>query len=358
LLAALPDPRSSQILVGIPGRAPLPESRPSGCTFHPRCDYARADCALAEPPQRDVSAGHSSRCWFAEEVHQDDTRVATQIPAAPRVVAQAGLVVSNLLARYGNKPVVHDASFSVSPGECLAVVGESGSGKTTVSRCIVGMHAAYDGTITLAGAVLPKSARNRSKEARRAIQYIFQNPHSALNPRRNIEEILLQWSDVLVGGPMAEQRRLVAGTLEQVGLGSEYLGRYPDELSGGQQQRVAIARALICDPAYLICDEVTSALDVSVQASVVTLLGELARTKGLGMLFITHNLPLVRSIAQQVVVMQSGRVVEVGSTEQIFSLPQEAYTRDLLVNTPSLSSAIAGNLARDDGTLARNGLLV
>jgi peptide/nickel transport system ATP-binding protein len=249
------------------------------------------------------------------------------------------LRLDNLVASYGRHEVVHSVSLSLAAHECLALVGESGSGKTTVARAIAGLHRDWTGTIALGGTELPRAARQRSGEARRRIQYIFQNPYGSLNPRQTIGQIIGQPLRVFRTASGREADRRIAEMLERVSLTAAYARRYPDQLSGGERQRVAIARALVCDPAVLICDEVTSALDVSVQAAIVELLGSLQRDLGLAMLFITHNLPLVRSIAQRVVVLSQGSIVELGDTEQVLTDPQQPYTRQLLSDTPSLETA-------------------
>ena len=187
------------------------------------------------------------------------------------------------------------------------------------------------------GKALETSARSRDQQSRRQIQYIFQSPYSSLNPRKTIGQIialpLRLFSDL--GRRDAEARTIEA--LERVSLSGAYLGRYPDQLSGGERQRVAIARALAAQPSLLVCDEVTSALDVSVQAAIVELLGELQRDLGLGLLFITHNLALIRTIAQEVAVMADGRIVEAGPVASVLDSPQADYTKKLLSDTPSLA---------------------
>jgi peptide/nickel transport system ATP-binding protein len=230
-------------------------------------------------------------------------------------------------------------SLSLAAHECLALVGESGSGKTTIARAIAGLHRGWTGSVALGGTELPPAARQRSGDARRRIQYIFQNPYGSLNPRQTIGQIIAQPLKVFGTASGREADRLIGAMLERVSLTAAYARRYPDQLSGGERQRVAIARALVCDPTVLICDEVTSALDVSVQAAIVELLGSLQRDLGLSMLFITHNLPLVRSIAQRVAVLSQGSIVELGETSQVLADPQQPYTRQLLADTPSLETA-------------------
>jgi len=184
-------------------------------------------------------------------------------------------------------------------------------------------------------------SRLRSAELRRRIQYIFQNPYASLNPRRSIgQSIAIALAEFeQVRGAEAESR--IAAALESVALPAAAAGRFPHQLSGGQRQRAAIARALILEPELLICDEVTSALDVSVQAVIVELLAELQRQRGLAMLFVTHNLPLVRSIAQEVAVMQNGRIVELGEVDRVLDRPAAAETRRLLEDAPRFAARVA-----------------
>jgi peptide/nickel transport system ATP-binding protein len=345
LLAAVPDGGPRARLVGIGGRAPPPDQRPPGCAFWPRCDQAEERCRAAEPDAVAVAHGHLARCWFAGRTGAAPLAEPCPRPAPVTGVTRPELEVARLRAWYGTRPVLHDVSLTIAAGSCVALVGESGSGKTTLSRCIAGMHAAFSGRVALAGVPLAQRARARPRAVRSAIQYIFQNPYSALNPRRTIEQALQQWIDVLEpeqgGRARAGRADRIAAALERVGLGADMPRRYPDELSGGQQQRVAIARALICRPSFLICDEITSALDVSVQASIMTLLERLRREEGLGMLFVAHNLLLVRAIADRVVVMRDGAVVESGTAEAVFTAPRADYTRELLRLTPSLRGVLA-----------------
>jgi peptide/nickel transport system ATP-binding protein len=220
-------------------------------------------------------------------------------------------------------------------------VGESGSGKTTLARSIAGLHRDRTGDILLRGEPLAGAARARTREARQAIQYVFQNPYGSLNPRKTIGQIVRQPLGVFGTATGAAADKRVGEMLDRVSLAASYMDRYPDQLSGGERQRVAIARALVVSPSVLVCDEVTSALDVSVQAAIVELLAELQRELGLAMLFVTHNLPLVRSIAQRVAVMSSGRIVELGTVERVLHAPSDEYTQRLLSDTPSLETATA-----------------
>jgi peptide/nickel transport system ATP-binding protein len=267
-------------------------------------------------------------------------RRGTDGARADRALGAPILVLSDVSAGYRRRAVVQDINLELARQECLALVGESGSGKTTLARSVAGLHSQRGGQITLNGAPLAMSARNRTREHRRMIQYVFQNPYGSLNPRRTIGNIISQPLEIFgrMKGDAAGKK--VAEMLDRVALTAAYADRFPDQLSGGERQRVAIARALVCEPSVLVCDEVTSALDVSVQAAIVELLATLQRDLGLSMLFVTHNLPLVRSIAQRVAVMSEGRIVELGSVEQILESPVNPYTRRLLSDTPSLEVAL------------------
>ena len=239
---------------------------------------------------------------------------------------------------------MHDVSFDIARGECVALVGESGSGKSTLSRSIGGLHREWTGEIALDGEPLAASSRDRPIAQRLAIQYVFQNPYSSLHPRRSVAESIAR--PLAIGGhDKREIRTAVDRMLERVSLSSAYGSRFPDQLSGGERQRVAIARALVSNPQVLICDEVTSALDVLVQAATIELLVDLQNEFGLAMLFVTHNLPLVRSIAQRVAVMSEGVIVELGSAADTLSDPQQEYTRRLLEDTPRIPDFDVGQPA-------------
>jgi peptide/nickel transport system ATP-binding protein len=341
LIGAIPRLTGGRSLLGIPGHAASPGNRPPGCSFAPRCSMRIEQCEQEIPALRPVSADHMVRCIRAEEVlTQEQRRIGDPIdmPAAEDVAA---LRLDSVVASYGRLEVVHSVSLSLAAHECLALVGESGSGKTTIARAIAGLHRNWTGKITLGDVPLQASARRRDADTRRRIQYIFQNPYGSLNPRRTVGDIIEQPLRLFGTASGRDASRRVAEMLERVSLTASYAGRYPDQLSGGERQRVAIARALVCDPAVLICDEVTSALDVSVQAAIVELLGNLQRDLGLSMLFITHNLPLVRSIAQRVAVLHEGVIAEMGDAAQVLGTPGQPYTRQLISDTPSLEVAIA-----------------
>jgi peptide/nickel transport system ATP-binding protein len=341
LVGAIPRLTGGRSLTGIPGHAVSPGRRPAGCSFAPRCTLRTEECEAAVPPLAPVGPDHAARCIRAELVlsgQQSRAGDPIEMPAGGEP-GRPALRLENITAHYGQHEVVHGVSLSLAAHECLALVGESGSGKTTIARAIAGLHRSWAGTIELDGTALRPAARQRGSDARRRIQYIFQNPYGSLNPRQTIGQIVGQPLKVFGTASGRDADRRISEMLERVSLTAAYARRYPDQLSGGERQRAAIARALVCDPAVLICDEVTSALDVSVQAAIVELLGGLQRDLGLAMLFITHNLPLVRSIAQRVAVLSQGRIVELGETGQVLTDPRQDYTRQLLADTPSLETA-------------------
>lgn len=257
-------------------------------------------------------------------------------------------LVKSYPARAGNPPkrVVDDVSFSVERGQTLGIVGESGSGKSTVARLLLRLIEPDSGAIRLDGHDLLVVSGRELRQLRRRMQIVFQDPYAALNPRMRVEEI--------VGEPLAIYRRAtdadtkatqntrrakILAVLQTVGLDASTLLRYPHEFSGGQRQRINLARALILRPELVVLDEPTSALDVSVSAQIVQLLRDLQRELHLTYIFITHSMPLVRYMADEILVMHQGRVVEQGGWQQICEHPKSDYTRALLAATPELPVA-------------------
>ena len=333
LLLAVPALDGRRHPVGITGYAPLPAGRGSGCYFAPRCPIATTRCGEAFPPVTELGGGHAVRCYRASE------NVAVVSEIASRVPVQAGSVlleVSTLSASYGTTEVLHEVSLDVRTHECLALVGESGSGKTTLAGCIAGLGMQFRGEVRLNGAMLAHRARGRLPDQRREIQYVFQSPYASLNPRHTIAQSVATPLRVFFGLGRREARGRVEELLERVRLSSSAADKYPDQLSGGERQRVAVARALAAEPSVIICDEITSALDVSVQAAIVQMLARLQREIGLSLLFITHDLALVRTVSDRVAVMSSGEIVESGVTDEVFADPRAPYTRRLLDDTPDL----------------------
>ena len=258
-------------------------------------------------------------------------------------------MVSGLVARYrfgsADRPAVADVSFATEPGQCLALVGESGSGKSTIARCIAGLHEPSAGQIRFDGQPVAGSARARPLEGRRRIQIVFQNPFASLNPRHRVSSSIVRPLRILRRLSRADAEREVGELLERVRLPKRLAERFPGELSGGERQRVALARALAAQPDLLICDEVTSALDVSVQAAVLELLQELRRELELSMLFITHNLGVVACIADAVLVMNQGELCESGAIDRVLTNPTDPYTRRLLDAAPSLAEPVVATPA-------------
>lgn len=234
---------------------------------------------------------------------------------------------------------VDGVSLSIGRGETYALVGESGSGKSTLGRAILNLDRISAGTITFQGVPIHSLNRRALLPYRKKIQVIFQNPFSSMNPRLTLREIIHEGVDSLMNLPAAEREQRITVLLERVQLGAEFGQRYPHELSGGQLQRVAIARALAVEPELIICDEPTSALDVSIRAEVLDLLQELQSEFGVSYLFITHDLSIVPGLAHRVGVMQSGRLVEQGTAEEILTRPQNPYTQALLASVPRVDAA-------------------
>jgi peptide/nickel transport system ATP-binding protein len=296
-----------------------------------------------------VEPGHHVACWRWPETGED--RATSANPSlVPRPVSAAPLLslekVSiayrtrpGIMGRwFPGKPVaaVTDLTIDVRRGETFALVGESGSGKSTVARAISGLLPPSSGRLLFENKLLEPLVRHRTSEQRRRIQYIFQNPDASLNPRARIGAILARPLQVYAGDADIPAR--IKKALFDVRLDSAYAARFPDELSGGERQRVAIARALIADPHLLICDEVLSALDVSVQASIIELLRALRRERDAAMLFISHDLAVVRSLADRIGVLFRGELMSVGATEAIFAPPYHPYTLSLLEAVPRIDA--------------------
>ncbi len=381
LLQALPDAgRRGKALAAIPGSVPPLWLKFEGCRFAPRCDRAFAPCSTTPPALTPLGPNRSVRCLLYTELAsqavdapdrgpadatagavEDRGRVEALAAASVRAREQLGAVsddepvllsVKDLAVRFpirrgllqraaGVFSAVDGVSFDVARGRTLALVGESGCGKTTTGKAIVQLlrgEAIIEGSARLAGRDLFTLEGQALREARREIQIIFQDPFASLNPRMRVMAILEEGLEALRPDMDAAARRArIEALVEQVGLRRDSLDRFPHEFSGGQRQRIAIARALAVQPRLIVCDEPTSALDVSVQAQILNLLGELQRHLGLSLLFITHNIGVVEYLADDIVVMQRGRVEEQGPTEQVLSHPRSPYTRTLLDAVPRMT---------------------
>lgn len=252
--------------------------------------------------------------------------------------------LKGISASYGTSPVLFDVDIEVPRGSTVAVVGESGSGKSTAARVITGLLPQTAGSVVFNGAELPKSLADRSKEQKRQIQMIYQMADTAMNPRQTVRDIIGRPLEFYLGMRGGAKTNRVVELLEMIELNADFLERLPAELSGGQKQRICIARALAANPEFIICDEVTSALDQIVQEGILQLLLRLQEELGLTYLFITHDISTVKAISDQVVVMNQGRVVEQGGKSEVFKPPHPAYTELLLSSVPEMDPDWLTNL--------------
>jgi peptide/nickel transport system ATP-binding protein len=273
--------------------------------------------------------------WLGQGAKHENTGPAIQVEGL-----NLSFVLQKALLKRNRKMLraVNDVSFQLEPGETFGLVGESGSGKSTVARLIAGLYRPDAGTVRVLGQDVTTAPHSReARRARRAVQMIFQDPYSSLNARMRVMDIVAEPIRFYkLTSSEAETRKIVGDLLDHVGLGAGAALRYPHEFSGGQRQRISIARALASRPRILICDEPTSALDVSVQATILNLLKDLQSELGLTMLFISHDLPVVRQMCDKIAVMRNGQICEIAPTEQLFESPQHAYSRHLLDLMPKM----------------------
>lgn len=347
LLESIPRLTLSGIPSSMPGQPPIPGTEP-GCSFAPRCKFTSEVCTSEVPELQAIHGGqHLVRChnWenvlstdFTQELEQVFHTISHAAHDEP-AIKLSGVEISyyrpglmNRLRSIAEPPAtVSDISLSVQRGETLALVGESGSGKTTIVRTLAGLLPARDGSITFEDFDLAVEVDRRPMELCKDIQLIFQNPDASLNPRQNVAEILDQPLRLYFPKMNRDERReRQIELLERVRLDGRYRLRYPGQMSGGEKQRVAIARAFAADPEVVLCDEVTSALDVSVQAAVLDLLADLQRERNTTYIFISHDLAVVKAIADRVAVLYQGRLCEVGTVDEIYSPPYHPYTETLL----------------------------
>ncbi|WP_370277493.1 dipeptide ABC transporter ATP-binding protein [Pontibacterium sp.] len=341
LLGSIPRLDQTGLPPSLPGYPPKVGSVKQGCAFAPRCKHAKEHCVSANAPviARD---SHQVRCHLADELPDTGSNV-TVLKPVPRTTDEALLDIQKLQISYhkpglweqlrGTEPpvaTVDDIDLLLKRGETLALVGESGSGKSTIMRSISGIQPPRQGKIKLLNESLNEPVEKRDSQLKRRVQMIFQNPDASLNPRHTVAEILQQPLKLYYGLDVQACRQRAAELLNLVRLAPHYLDRMPGQLSGGEKQRVAIARCFAGDPELILCDEVTSALDVSVQAAVLKLLKELQQDKGVTYLFIAHDLAVVKAIADQVAVLYQGRLCQVGPVDEVFNGYHHPYTQALL----------------------------
>ena len=350
LLASLPRMDVDHAkLHSIPGMVPNPAQRPSGCAFHPRCGLSqgRDPCRTSEPPLTQGAEDHVSACHFSDEARdwaasqQDDRDSAAPAEATEDrrqndVVVHIDHVSKVFHVRkskgWGRErlPALTDVSFEIRQGRTLGLVGESGCGKSTLSKVILQLEQPSAGAVRLKGENIVGMTGDRLRAHREHLQVVFQDPYSSLDPRFTIHDVIAE--PLRIHGRYDPKR--VTELLGHVGLGADAELRRPADFSGGQRQRIAIARALALQPDVLILDEAVSALDVSIQAQVINLLKQLQAEFHLTYLFISHDLSVVRHMSDDVAVMYLGRLIEIGSREQIFSRAAHPYTQALLSAIP------------------------
>jgi peptide/nickel transport system ATP-binding protein len=309
-----------------------------------------ADRILVMKDGRLVEAGASAQMLHRPQSAYtrsliDDARHAPA-RAAPADTAPL-LEVQDVTRRYGDRLAVDGASFVVGRGETLGLVGESGSGKTTLLRTILALEPPQEGDVLLGGQSMVRSRGKALRRLRRDIQAVFQDPGGSLDPRHRVERIVAESLHLLdTRIDAADRRHRVEQALVQVGLSGADADRLPHQFSGGQRQRIAIARALIVEPKLVVLDEAVSALDVSVRAGILDLLADLSVRLGLSYLFVSHDLAMMRHVADRLVVLRDGRIVEQGRTADILARPGHAYTAELLSATPDLDAVLARRRAQ------------
>jgi peptide/nickel transport system ATP-binding protein len=357
LLQSLPSRiRRDQALHTIEGRVPSPHALPPGCRFAPRCHMVQAACWQVDPGLLSLDADHAAACilYDADRQGRRITPTEARIAPVPRprppghatgapLLRLAGVRVHfpirrGMLQRIsGYVKAVDGIDLDIRRGQTLALVGESGCGKTTLGKALLQLIRPTAGRVLLHDQDLTTLSRRALHPYRRRLQIIFQDPFSALDPRMMVGEVVMEGMAAHgIGASRQEREERVKTILTQVGLDPAMIHRYPHEFSGGQRQRIGIARCLAVEPDFLVCDEATSALDISVQAQILNLLAQLQADLGLTYLFITHNLGVVEYLADEIAVMYLGRIVERGTTQEVFDHPCHPYTQALLSAVPKL----------------------
>ncbi len=330
---AYPSMTTARDLAGIRGDLPDPTQPPAGCRFHPRCTQAVERCRLVEPTLMPLERARPFPRQGGE-----DRWIACHLGGLQTLLRATDLRKTfSTNGSAAKVEAVRGAGIEVYEGEVVALVGQTGSGKSTLARLIVGLEQAEAGRVELEGQELTALTGEALRRARRRVQYIAQDPFDALSPRLTVAEIVREPLEIHRLGTRAEQDAVVRDALSAVGLpvASEFLARHTHELSGGQLQRIAIARALVLDPKLLIADEPVSMLDPSEQARVIILLKQIQNQRGMGLVLISHDLALVRKVADRIYVMRAGEIVEWGPASRIISRPQHEYTGALLAAAPA-----------------------
>ena len=334
--------KTDRELFTIPGNLPqIGEPLPT-CVYVDRCPIATDTCRTEVPPIVDRGDGHWTRCHFPERIADipEPEHISDFVAVGDEEVIGVHGVSKTFRQRGHDVPALVSVDLGFAEGETLGLVGESGSGKSTLAKTMLGVHEADEGgQITLRGRPMAGKATKRVEESIRSIQMVFQNPDSALNRSWTVRRILTRSITRLTGlkGKAADERAMEVA--EAMRLSPRHLDMRPRQLSGGLKQRVAIARAFAGDPNVVVCDEPTSALDVSVQAAILNLLATLQRDERTSYLFISHDISVVRYLADRIAVMYVGRIMELGSTEQIFEGPNHPYTEALLSAVPSVDGS-------------------
>jgi len=346
--------KASSILYPIRGRVPPPNNRPTGCIFNPRCDYVREICRETRPELRETPNGAMIRCHFAGEIVAADWVPSEDILppeiSAPAEKQEPILKINDLKKYYkvqgsslkdvlgfGEKryvKAVENASFDLVKGTTLGIVGESGCGKSTLIKTIIGLEETTSGEAEFMGFDITDSVTSRSEEIIKELQMVFQNPDSTMNPSYTVGQQIGRPMKRFNTVPKDQIRGEVIKLLRAMRLDENYYDRLPRQLSGGEKQRVGIARALASYPDLILCDEPVSALDVSVQAALLNLLLEIQQEFGTTMLFIAHDLSVVRFFSDQVAVMYLGQIMEIGPADAIYALPYHPYSEALLSAVP------------------------
>jgi peptide/nickel transport system ATP-binding protein len=360
LLRSIPsrDARGSALgratLATIPGSLPAPGSVPVGCIFADRCGLAEERCRTETPPLYEIGGGRGSRCHFhdraqsvpagveAEAVEEDGSEQApppASDPAAPPLIRVRAASKTFHMSGQSVRGLF-GVDLDIRAGETVGLVGESGSGKTTLARVLMGIIAPDAGAdLKLDGHELAPVATRRQADDQKALQIVFQNPDSALNRRHSVKQLISRSLSKLGGYGGDQLKSRLLSLVKSVRLSERYLPMRPSQLSGGLKQRVAIARAFAGDPRIVVCDEPTSALDVSVQAAILNLLTDLQHRKQVAYLFISHDLGVVRYLADRIVVLYLGRVMEIGPADKVFAGPHHPYTEALLSAVPTLADS-------------------